>query len=86
VGWNRLLKNTTSGLVADLPEGSYVYFVHSYRPEGADEADVAALCEYGGTFAAAVQKGNVWGCQFHPEKSSGPGRILLSNFLKEDAA
>jgi glutamine amidotransferase len=86
VGWNRLLKKTTSGLVADLPEGSYVYFVHSYRPEGADEADVAALCEYGGTFPAAVQKGNVWGCQFHPEKSSGPGRILLSNFLKEDAA
>ena len=66
-----------------LPEGSYVYFVHSYRPEGTQDSDVAALCDHGGPFPAAIQKGNVWGCQFHPEKSSDAGRILLTNFLKE---
>jgi glutamine amidotransferase len=85
VGWNRLLRKRTTGLVEGLPEGSYVYFVHSYRPEGADDADVAAFCDHGGVFPAAVQRGNVWGCQFHPEKSSDAGRILLSNFLAEAA-
>jgi glutamine amidotransferase len=47
---------------------------------------VAAACDHGGEFAAIVQRGNVWGCQFHPEKSSENGRLLLSNFLKEDGA
>ena len=47
---------------------------------------MAAACSHGGEFAAIVQRENVWGCQFHPEKSSENGRLLLSNFLKEDAA
>lgn len=83
VGWNRLQKKRATGLMANLPEGSYVYFVHSYRPEGTLDVDVAAFCDHGGAFPAAIQKGNVWGCQFHPEKSSDAGRILLGNFLKE---
>ena len=86
VGWNQLLARRSDGFVEGLSDGSFVYFVHSYRPEGADATDVAAACDHGGEFPAIVQRGNVWGCQFHPEKSSENGRILLANFLKEDAA
>jgi glutamine amidotransferase len=86
VGWNQLLKRRADGFVAGLADGSYVYFVHSFRPEGAEAADVAAACDHGGEFPAIIQHGSVWGCQFHPEKSSESGRLLLGNFLKEDAA
>jgi len=86
VGWNRLLARRSDGFVEGLPDGSFVFFVHSYRPEGAEAADVAAACDHGGEFPAIVQRGNVWGCQFHPEKSSENGRLLLANFLREDAA
>jgi glutamine amidotransferase len=86
VGWNQLLARRSDGFVEGLQDGSFVYFVHSYRPEGAEAADVAAACDHGGEFPAIVQRGNVWGCQFHPEKSSENGRLLLSNFLREDAA
>jgi len=86
VGWNRLLTRRPDGFVEGLQDGSFVYFVHSYRPEGAEAADVAAICDHGGEFPAIVQRGNVWGCQFHPEKSSENGRLLLANFLREDAA
>ena len=86
VGWNQLLARRSDGFVEGLADGSFVYFVHSYRPEGTEAADVAAACDHGGEFPAIVQRGNVWGCQFHPEKSSENGRLLLSNFLREDAA
>jgi imidazole glycerol-phosphate synthase subunit HisH len=86
VGWNLLDVRKSDGLFAGLPPGSYVYFVHSFVPEGADPADVAAVTEHGVPFAAAAERGNVWGCQFHPEKSSGAGRRILSNFLGKDAA
>jgi len=87
VGWNRLESDGAAGgpLLAGLPRGTYVYFVHSFRPEGADPADVAAFCDHGGRFVAAARRGNVWGCQFHPEKSSGAGRRILANFLAEAA-
>ena len=81
VGWNALDVAREDGLLSGVPSGTYVYFVHSYRPEGVDPEDVAATCEYGGSFPAAIQCGNVWGCQFHPEKSSDAGRKLLRNFL-----
>ena len=86
VGWNQLLARRSDGFVEGLADGSFVYFVHSYRAEGAEAADVAAACDHGGEFPAIVQRANVWGCQFHPEKSSANGRLLLSNFLREDAA
>ncbi len=86
VGWNRLLTRRPDGFVAGLQDRSFVYFVHSFRPEGAEAADVAAACDHGGEFPAIVQRGNVWGCQFHPEKSSENGRLLLSNFLEGDPA
>lgn len=87
VGWNRLeTEGAVAGpLLAGLPGGAYVYFVHSFRPEGADPADVAAFCDHGGRFVAAARRGNVWGCQFHPEKSSAAGRRILANFLSEAA-
>ena len=87
VGWNRLeTEGATAGpLLERLPGGTYVYFVHSFRPEGVDPADVAAWCDHGGRFVAAARRGNVWGCQFHPEKSSSAGRRILENFLSEAA-
>ena len=72
-------------LLDRLPGGTYVYFVHSFRPEGVDPSDVAAWCDHGGRFVAAARRGNVWGCQFHPEKSSSAGRRILENFLSEAA-
>ncbi len=86
VGWNQLHPTREDGLVRSLEDGSYVYFVHSFRPEGVAPADVGATCDYGGGFPAIVQKANVWGCQFHPEKSSETGRLLLANFLEEGGA
>ena len=87
VGWNRLETDGAAEgpLLLGLPRGTYVYFVHSFRPEGADPADVAAFCEHGGRFVAAARRGNVWGCQFHPEKSSDAGRRILASFLSEAA-
>lgn len=84
IGWNRL-RAPRGLLFDDVPDGSHVYFVHSYRVEGADAADVAATCDYGGPFTCSVARGGVLGCQFHPEKSSRTGRRILSNFLAEAA-
>lgn len=87
VGWNRLETDGAAEgpLLAGLPRGTYVYFVHSFRPEGTDPADVAAFCDHGGRFVAAARRGDVWGCQFHPEKSSAAGRRILASFLAEAA-
>lgn len=65
-----------------LGANPHAYFTHSYafRPE--DEADVAAWCDYGDPFAAALARGNLFGTQFHPEKSQKLGLTLLANFLK----
>ncbi len=63
----------------DVPEGSYVYFVHSYYGD-ADPSELIAACDYGKTVTAAVAKGSVVGCQFHPEKSGDVGMQILRNF------
>ena len=88
VGWSRLVppEGRSPRLLASQPGEPWVYFVHSFRPEGADEADVAAWCDYGGRFPAASERGNVWGCQFHPEKSSAAGRAILAAFLSGGGA
>jgi glutamine amidotransferase len=86
IGWNGLKTAPGARLFSGVPDGSSVYFVHSFRPEGVDDADVAARCDYGGGFPAAIEKGGVWGCQFHPEKSSDVGRRILTNFLDGGAA
>ena len=65
---------------AGVEEGSYVYFVHSFCGMAADPATVIAQTDYGTPVVAAVQKGNVYGCQFHPEKSGEVGLQILRNF------
>lgn len=82
IGWNDLSFPRSSRLFAGIPEGSYVYFVHSYYLEAGDPADVAARTEYGVSIDAAVEHGRLFACQFHPEKSERIGMQILENFLK----
>ena len=81
IGWNDLSFPRKSRLFADVEEGSYVYFVHSYYLEAADPQDVAARTVYGVTIDAAVEHGSLFACQFHPEKSERIGMQILQNFL-----
>jgi glutamine amidotransferase len=80
IGWDEVTPRPGSALFAGLPAGTRFYFVHSYAPP-ADAAAVAAVCDYGGAFAAAVERGNLFGTQFHPEKSGAAGLALLANFV-----
>ena len=82
IGWNSLHLQNEGRLFRDLPEGSYVYFVHSYYLKAADPQIVKAATEYGVTIDASVEQGNVFACQFHPEKSSRVGLRILENFAK----
>jgi len=82
MGWNTLEPNPGSRLVAGLPDPAWCYFVHTFAPDPADDGDVAAWCEYGRRFAAAVERGPLWATQFHPEKSGDVGLALLGNFVK----
>ena len=79
IGWNSLEVKNREGLFAGLPEEPYVYFVHSYYLR-AEEDVVTATAEYGATIHAAVRKGNLMACQFHPEKSGKTGLAILENF------
>ncbi len=69
-----------SRLTASLPPAPWVYFVHSYAPEMTD--DTVATCDYGGPVVAAIERGTLWGTQFHPEKSGAVGLALLAAFVK----
>ena len=80
IGWNTVDYPVGSPLFEGIPEGSAFYFVHSYRVLPTDASAVIGRTEYGVPFAAAVASGNVFGVQFHPEKSSGSGLALLRNF------
>lgn len=81
IGWNDLRFPRQGRLFAGLPEDTYVYFVHSYYLDAADTEVVTATTEYGTLIHASVEKGNLFGCQFHPEKSSGAGLAILKNFI-----
>lgn len=82
MGWNQLQKtNPRSRLLADIRDGEYVYFVHSYYAAGC-EASLAAISDYSIPITAAVEKGNVFGCQFHPEKSGEVGLRILKRFCE----
>lgn len=81
IGWNSLKFPSSGRLFAGLPEESYVYFVHSYYLQAEDAQIVTATTEYGAHIHASVEKGNVFACQFHPEKSSDAGMRILKNFL-----
>jgi glutamine amidotransferase len=82
IGWDEVTVRPGSRLFAGLGDGTRFYFVHSYAPKPDGEA-VAAVCDYGGRFAAAVEHGNLFGTQFHPEKSGAAGLTLLANFVNE---
>lgn len=82
VGWNGIAaSHSRDHLFSDIPDGTDFYFTHSYGFVARDPAHVLATADYGVRIAAAVRNGNVWGTQFHPEKSSRAGFKLLSNFL-----
>ena len=80
IGWNSLTFQNDSPLFRGLEDGAWVYFVHSYCGVAADERDVTARTEYGPSVVAAVGRGGVYGCQFHPEKSGEVGLRILKNF------
>lgn len=81
MGWNSLAWAKESPLIMDMPWEPYMYFVHSYACHAQNEEDVLAVTEYGIPFHAAVQRGNIIGVQFHPEKSGPAGEQLLRNFV-----
>lgn len=96
IGWNNLTFPVSEKIFAEgnsnsacrgrlfngLPESPYVYFVHSYYLAAEDEGIVAATTEYGTLIHASVEKGNLFACQFHPEKSSETGLKILQNFIE----
>lgn len=80
MGWNQLEFESKSELLADISPGDYVYFVHSYCAPVSDMT--LARATYGVPFSAIVQRGHVYGAQFHPERSARIGSLLLRNFLR----
>ena len=82
MGWNSLTLQNQGRLFKGLEEHPYVYFVHSYYLKAEEESIVQATTQYGVTIHASVEKGNVFACQFHPEKSSRAGLQMLKNFAE----
>jgi glutamine amidotransferase len=80
VGWNSLTVKSSSHLFQGIAESPFVYFTHSFRAPVSE--GTVACCEYGGSFSAAVERGHVFGVQFHPEKSGETGLKLLRNFCE----
>lgn len=81
MGWNSLEIKLGTRLFAGIDPGAYVYFVHSYYLKAADPQIIAATTEYSTHIHAAVESGNIFACQFHPEKSSDVGLQILKNFI-----
>lgn len=83
MGWNRLhLTAQCSPLTAHIREGDFAYFVHSYAATGANPAEILATVDYGGEVVALIGRENIWGAQFHPEKSQAVGLALLKDFIE----
>ncbi len=85
IGWNRLYKHNPSKsiLLKNVNDESFMYFIHSYRPIDVEGKAISGLCEYyGERFPAVIEKGNIFGTQFHPEKSHEFGLKILENFIK----
>ena len=80
IGWNSLEIKQKDTLFKNVPENSYVYFVHSYYLHAEDENDIATVTNYGIDFHSAVGKNNIFATQFHPEKSGDVGLQILKNF------
>lgn len=82
IGWNALQILRPNAMTAGVQQGDYVYFVHSFMAVPAEEGDLAAVTDYGARVPAMVARGNLFGCQFHPEKSGEVGLTMLKNFVK----
>ncbi len=82
MGWNSLELPNRGRLFEGIDEGSYVYFVHSYYLDAKDRSTVTATCDYNVRIDASVESGNLFACQFHPEKSGSVGLKILENFIK----
>jgi glutamine amidotransferase len=82
IGWNEVHWTRPSPLVDGLPDPSTFYHVHTFVPEPADPADALGMAEYGERFVSVLERGNVFGAQFHPEKSSTHGLALLGAFAR----
>ena len=82
IGWNALDVLRPNAMTEGLENDSYVYFVHSFMAHPADENDLAAVTDYGTRVPAMVARKNLFGCQFHPEKSGEVGLVMLRNFAK----
>jgi glutamine amidotransferase len=83
MGWNQIKASVgRSPLFKDIKDGSFVYFAHSYYPVPKEQAVIAATCDYGNEFTAAVSRDNLYGVQFHPEKSQKVGLKILENFVR----
>ena len=86
IGWNEVRWAKSSPLTEGLPDPSTFYHVHTFVPHPSDEADVLGVADYGSAFVSVVERGNVAGAQFHPEKSSAHGLALLRNFARARVA
>lgn len=84
MGWNQIAANRESCLLAGIDSSAYFYFAHSYAAPDSD-GSTAATCFHGTSFAALVEEQNIYGVQFHPEKSGDAGSRLLQNFLRRAA-
>ena len=82
IGWNALDILRPNAMTEGVQQGDYVYFVHSFMAVPAEEGDLAAATDYGARVPAMVARGNLFGCQFHPEKSGKVGLMMLKNFAK----
>ena len=82
IGWNSLQVTNPCALTARMRGGEYVYFVHTYMAYADNPADVAAVTDYSACVTAMVRRGNVYGCQFHPEKSGEVGLDILRGFCE----
>ncbi|MBR3301486.1 MAG: imidazole glycerol phosphate synthase subunit HisH [Firmicutes bacterium] len=81
MGWNKLIMTGSSPVFENTPEGTYMYFVHSYYCDAPEEY-ISAVTEYGAPVTAALHRDNIYGCQFHPEKSGEAGLEVLRCFCK----
>ena len=83
-GWNQIQTKKETLLFNDIHDGAYVYFNHSFYCQAQDATDILAMTDYGISYASAVERENIFGVQFHPEKSQSTGLRILKNFLEAE--